>query len=344
MNQTTAKGILILIALGIFLAYQILSEAVSIIQQNILPIGIVIGSSLGIIIVYQIYREIFFVSKKFKLVKESISDYTKNCNELNQYIEELKGSYVNIESYNYGQSSINDSSNFNFERKHWNNDVRNNQTHNCSLSVLKNADNQPIKYLIKYFDIEKNEDSLSKFEGVLNDFTSVEQGKNLLKKERDEILASISKSIPILISQFSNDMLIRKLGFEEVDISETYIPNFTFQYISAGGNSSSECVIKLDIDNLNHLINHLNDLIKWRKSVAGQRALMTSKLRVKIKERDNFTCCSCNLSTSDEPNLLLEIDHIVPLSKGGITSEDNLQTLCWKCNRTKGAKILTETI
>lgn len=44
-------------------------------------------------------------------------------------------------------------------------------------------------------------------------------------------------------------------------------------------------------------------------------------------------------STADEKNLLLEIDHIKPLSKGGITAEDNLQTLCWKCNRTKGAKI-----
>ena len=88
------------------------------------------------------------------------------------------------------------------------------------------------------------------------------------------------------------------------------------------------------------MINYLNDLIKWRKSVAGQRALMTSKLREKIKLRDNYSCCSCSLSIRDEKNLLLEIDHIIPLSKGGITKEDNLQTLCWRCNRTKGSKIL----
>lgn len=55
--------------------------------------------------------------------------------------------------------------------------------------------------------------------------------------------------------------------------------------------------------------------------------------------RDDFTCKKCGISIKKEPNLLLEIDHIIPLSKGGLTTEDNLQTLCWKCNRSKGAKI-----
>lgn len=66
---------------------------------------------------------------------------------------------------------------------------------------------------------------------------------------------------------------------------------------------------------------------------------MTSKLRQRIKERDGFTCKQCGASIQQEPNLLLEIDHIIPVSKGGLTTEDNLQTLCWRCNRKKGAKI-----
>ena len=66
---------------------------------------------------------------------------------------------------------------------------------------------------------------------------------------------------------------------------------------------------------------------------------MTSSLRRKILDRDNFTCQLCGNSNKSEPNLLLEIDHIIPLAKGGITTEDNLQVLCWKCNRSKGAKI-----
>ncbi|MBL7870818.1 MAG: HNH endonuclease [Cyclobacteriaceae bacterium] len=66
---------------------------------------------------------------------------------------------------------------------------------------------------------------------------------------------------------------------------------------------------------------------------------MTSQLRDQIKQRDNYKCYSCSLGIENEPNLLLEIDHIIPLSKGGMTTLENLQTLCWKCNRTKGAKI-----
>lgn len=67
---------------------------------------------------------------------------------------------------------------------------------------------------------------------------------------------------------------------------------------------------------------------------------MTTKLRKTIKRRDRYTCKLCGISTKKEPNLLLEIDHIIPLAKGGITTEENLQTLCWKCNRKKGSKLL----
>jgi hypothetical protein len=334
------QGALILIAIAFFFVISILSTIVTTIYESIHIIAPLFFSGLGLIIIYLIYSELYFRSKKFNLIKDSISKHTDNCNELNHYIEELKTSYVNIESYNYGAGEISDQSRYNFKRKEWSKMSQSNQVYNCSSTVLKNASTQPIKYLCKYYNIENTEDTLAKFEKVLNDFISVEQGKNLLLQERDSILRSLSKSIPFLIQRFSKEKLIRKLGFEQVDISDTYIPTFSFQYVSAGGNSSSRFDIKLNIDNLNQLINYLNDLIKWTKSIAGQRALMTSQLRDKIKKRDNYKCRSCNLGIKEEPNLLLEIDHIIPLSKGGITTYDNLQTLCWKCNRKKGAKIL----
>ncbi|MES6325425.1 HNH endonuclease, partial [Cutibacterium acnes] len=78
---------------------------------------------------------------------------------------------------------------------------------------------------------------------------------------------------------------------------------------------------------------------RWRKSAAGQRALMTTRLRNYIKDRDNHTCQNCSVSVAQEPHLLLEVDHIMPVSRGGLTTEENLQTLCWQCNRTKSNKV-----
>lgn len=336
------QDLIVLMGIVFFILYKILSGIFNILSDNIFLIITIILIGVGLFISYLLYFEIYFKSKKFNFIKISISEHINNCNELNHYIQELKGSYINIESYNYGIGILTDDSLYNFHRKEWSKTTHSNLIHHCSASVCKNAKDQPIKYLCKYFDIEKTEESLSKFEKVLNDFTSVEQGKSLIIKERESILNNISQSIPFLIKQFRKEKLIAKLGFETVDISDTYFPTFIFQYVSAGGNSSSSCEIKLNIENLNHLLNYLNDVIKWTKSVAGQRALMTSQLRDKIKHRDNFKCCYCNLGIIDEPNLLLEIDHKIPLSKGGMTTYDNLQTLCWKCNRTKGAKIVDQ--
>lgn len=61
-------------------------------------------------------------------------------------------------------------------------------------------------------------------------------------------------------------------------------------------------------------------------------------LRDYILKRDNYTCQSCGNSTKVEPNLLLEVDHITPVSKYGPSIPENLQTLCWKCNRAKSDK------
>ncbi len=64
-----------------------------------------------------------------------------------------------------------------------------------------------------------------------------------------------------------------------------------------------------------------------------QRSLMTLKLRYIILKRDNFKCVICG-NTSEHSRL--EIDHIIPVDAGGKTTEDNLQTLCFKCNHGKG--------
>lgn len=293
-----------------------------------------------LIIAYFVYENFYFKSEKFLKIKDNIKEYTKECNDLNEHIEELKNAYIDFKKIDYGQANYIDKSIYNFKRPELKNLRKLKNIYNCSLTVCKNAQQQPFKYICKYFNIKTDEETLIKFENVLNDFSAAEQGKVLLKDERDKIVNSISNEIPVLIKTFSKKSLIRRLGFQDIDFSQLYFPKFTFNYVSAGGNSSMNCDVVLDVENLDRFINYLSEKVKFRKSVAGQRALMTSALREKIKERDNYTCQNCGLSIEEEPNLLLEIDHIIPLSKNGLTTEDNLQTLCWKCNRSKGSKIL----
>ena len=63
--------------------------------------------------------------------------------------------------------------------------------------------------------------------------------------------------------------------------------------------------------------------------------IITTKLRYQVLKRDNFKCCFCGASPAKDPAVELHIDHIIPFSKGGETTIDNLQTLCSKCNLGK---------
>jgi predicted restriction endonuclease len=124
----------------------------------------------------------------------------------------------------------------------------------------------------------------------------------------------------------------------ELDLDAIIYSKYTFSYTSSGGNSGLTYTLTLSPDVLQNFITWLDDNIKYRKSAQYQRIIMNNKLRTKIKARDGCACKICGVSVSNEPTLLLEIDHIVPISRGGLSVEENLQCLCWKCNRSKGAK------
>ena len=63
------------------------------------------------------------------------------------------------------------------------------------------------------------------------------------------------------------------------------------------------------------------------------------KLRQKILERDRYTCQLCGHKSGEQyqdgSNVKLEVDHIAPLTQGGRTVEENLWTLCSRCNAGK---------
>ena len=294
---------------------------------------------LLVFLVWKVYEILYFKSAGFLEIKNRIQTYISDCNELNQHIEDLKATYVGGRRLDSGRADYQNESRWRVRRSALSEQEYAPNIYNGSRTVCDGARRDPFKYVCKYFDIAADEATLEKFETVLNNFEAAEDGKIALQAEKESILKRIESEIPMLIRKFSKKALERNLGFEEVNLNSTYFPRYTFKYTSPGGNKSYRYDIVMDIDNLNRFVEYLSEKIKFRRSVAGQRALMTSKLREKIKQRDGYACKACGISTSQEPHLLLEIDHIVPLARGGLTTEENLQTLCWKCNRSKGARV-----
>ena len=63
---------------------------------------------------------------------------------------------------------------------------------------------------------------------------------------------------------------------------------------------------------------------------------ISERMRFHILMRDGFACRACGKSPATQLGVELHVDHIIPWSKGGETTADNLQTLCKQCNLGKG--------
>lgn len=71
----------------------------------------------------------------------------------------------------------------------------------------------------------------------------------------------------------------------------------------------------------------------------AKRKPLSKTIRFEVFKRDSFTCQYCGRSA---PDVVLEVDHIHPVSKGGTDDFLNLVTSCKECNRGKAAKSLDD--
>lgn len=63
-----------------------------------------------------------------------------------------------------------------------------------------------------------------------------------------------------------------------------------------------------------------------------KRLYLSKRVRFLVLKRDLFRCQYCGVTAG---NAVLEVDHILPISKGGSDDIDNLITSCYNCNHGK---------
>lgn len=273
---------------------------------------------LLLLLIWLISGVIYFKGEKFRVLSNQVNETINDFNELNNYITDFYTKTNSIQVNNYGQQSSKNIC-------------------DCSLTVYRNATNAPYKYLCKYFNIKCDIESVKHFETLYNNLCFINEAYHIIINKQNNIKNEIKNQTNWFIRLGRMNTILKKLGLTDINIKIDY-PTYTFKYTSPGGKSTQQFDYVLNLDLLESFIDYLKDNLKKRESAAYQRALMTNSLREYIKKRDNYTCKICGNSIYNEPNLLLEIDHIIPISKGGKTEENNLQTLCWKCNRHKSNK------
>lgn len=279
----------------------------------------------------------YYESEQFALIKDTCHLLIESQKEFNEYIEKKAESIEKLFGKRAIRSETQDVYSYNYIKPYKKSIAP--FTAEVSASVYASAERNPMEYVVKYFYPDKSQykEQIQNLRVLIEELETLNEAKVIIdryKKDYDEYI----QSVPENVIEKDEDGFYSRLGLAIINEAVLCV-EYTFAFTSDGGRHRSSFPVPMNEENITELIYRLESKLSLKALAKEQRALMTSKLRAYIKERDNYTCCQCSNSVYAEPNLLLEIDHIIPISKGGLTKEDNLQTLCWKCNRSKGAKI-----
>lgn len=86
-----------------------------------------------------------------------------------------------------------------------------------------------------------------------------------------------------------------------------------------------------DGENLSLL--HAERFFRRKGHVYGVGAASWQEMRKEVFVRDKYTCAYCGVVDQNP-----ECDHVIPFSRGGRTTPENLVTSCKPCNRSKGRR------
>jgi len=157
-----------------------------------------------------------------------------------------------------------------------------------------------------------------------NGVASVKQiAKSFLAKDESQIdyFVDITKKMPG--NRLTHHSVVKKQG--RADETEYYLENF-----SELTQSEINELIEICQNKFSSFVEGRPELWQYRKKAQGY---IKGRVRTQVFKRAKSRCEACGISSEKR---YLDIDHIVPRSKGGSDDISNLQALCFVCNRNKG--------
>lgn len=176
------------------------------------------------------------------------------------------------------------------------------------------------------FNIETMIINLHKYNDYINEFNTIEC----------EIESSVLSETKYSLKKY---IKIEKRVKEKIKLNDIFSITLTVVglYCSPKGRNCYEQKWVYAANDLVEIYDLYLNHTKQKNQIQMERLKMSTGLRYDILKRDNFKCVICGMSAQD--GVKLHVDHIVPVSKGGKSEVNNLQTLCERCNLGKSNKI-----
>lgn len=240
------------------------------------------------------------VSKRRERIIKVNSEKVKEIEELNKDFKKISSKKHNVLEREYSRKSLDRVNGDDVIKYHIENDIKGLRT-DIENSIYN------ISLLDEY---EKNVAKILEQESINNTKYSDKKYKRIENIVLDKVIYT------------KKDFLIR------VSL-EVY-------YRSNGGRINESRNGFRNYDELLELYKEWENGNKYEVTKRQERKIMNDDIRYNVLKRDNFTCQKCGITSKDGAKL--EVDHIIPLSKGGKTVMSNLQTLCDRCNSGKSDK------
>ncbi len=264
-----------------------------------------------IIFIILVSMVIFFI---YNFIQQKYNDFVIQNSICLQLLNEINSRYKFNQNISFDQCHTYDNENFY-------------DTISCEDYLIYQLQFINKKIIVQIKKISENKQLYSNYLGEVKMISNFGRFKNPIKHLKLEKLITKEKQL------FKNNLLQKPIL--QLIVTITLYCSTLNGHIYA---KKSEVFYDSDILALIKRINNkngtfYNDCEIWNSLCRVERGKVSNKMRFSIYERDGYRCCKCGVS---ERYAQLEIDHILPIAKGGKSTYDNLQTLCHKCNVEKG--------